>query len=271
MAIIDHFRARGAIVDRDDALRRAEVVRLDDAGSDGRGIRVPSGHVRADLSADLRIAGIEPGARDGGADRPARFDRRVGARLPHAIARRSSPSTSRRSIASCTRSSTSGAWSATSARRSATLEAQYRTRDEGAARTRGAVPPEARRRRCRIGCVRRAARSTPSSTKPAARQPRWSTMPPRRAQQTHRHGPVPATLVGTPISTGETGEPPRRCAGRARRRRRAGVRAEASGGGTDRGRWSSRAAGPSRRVCACLLPLGHRGRGAGDSRSRARK
>ena len=64
IAVIDHFRKRGAHLDRDDALRRAEVVRVDDRGRRERGVRLQSGDVRADLPADLRIAGPQPGDRD---------------------------------------------------------------------------------------------------------------------------------------------------------------------------------------------------------------
>ena len=56
IAVIDHFRKRGAHLDRHDALRLAEVVRVDDGGRRQRGIRVQSGDVCPDLSPALRIA-----------------------------------------------------------------------------------------------------------------------------------------------------------------------------------------------------------------------
>ena len=57
VAIVDHFRTRGAIVIGDDPLRRAEDVRGDDARRGVRGVRRSTPTLRADLSPDLRIAG----------------------------------------------------------------------------------------------------------------------------------------------------------------------------------------------------------------------
>ena len=119
VAIIEHFRTRGAIVDLDDALRSAEDLRGHDAWRHGGRIRLHARHLRADLSHSVRIARPKPGARDG---RPAGAERQRsstarGRTCPSA--RRSSPSISRRSTPTCARSSTSGGSSSASARRSA--------------------------------------------------------------------------------------------------------------------------------------------------------
>ena len=82
MAIIEHFRLRGAAGDRDDALRRVEVVRIDHGGSDSGRLWLRSADVRADLSAQLRRARQQPGARDCDQARPAALDHRAGARAP---------------------------------------------------------------------------------------------------------------------------------------------------------------------------------------------
>ena len=56
----------------DDALRRAEVVRVDDRGRDGGRVRVRPADVRADLPPELRLARQQPGARDRDAARACR-------------------------------------------------------------------------------------------------------------------------------------------------------------------------------------------------------
>ena len=56
---------------RDDALRRAEDVRVDDRGRGQRRVRLRSGDVRADLPADLRLARPQPRDRDRRAARHA--------------------------------------------------------------------------------------------------------------------------------------------------------------------------------------------------------
>ena len=122
-------RARRAR-DRDDALRRAEVVRGDDAGGRGGGVRFRSRDVRADLSADLRLAGREPGARDGRAARPAgrrSSPRRAASARP---AKRSSPSTSRASTTICRRSTASAATWPQTRLELAARENDLRARDE---------------------------------------------------------------------------------------------------------------------------------------------
>ena len=58
---------------RDDALRRAEDVRVDDGGCDAGGVRLRSPDVRADLPPELRLARQQPRARD---REPARAARR---------------------------------------------------------------------------------------------------------------------------------------------------------------------------------------------------
>ena len=76
VAVVDHFRRRGAMVDRDEPLRRAEDLRVDDRRRGERGVRLRRRDVRADLSAALRIAGTQSGARDRHPPRPRAVDRR---------------------------------------------------------------------------------------------------------------------------------------------------------------------------------------------------
>ena len=57
--------------DRDHPLRRGEDVGHDHRGRDGRGVRLRSADLRADLSAGLRRARPQPGDRDGAAARDA--------------------------------------------------------------------------------------------------------------------------------------------------------------------------------------------------------
>ena len=64
VAIVDHFRRRGATIDRDEPLRRAQDLRVDDRRRGERGVRLRRRHVRADLPAAVRIAGPQPGARN---------------------------------------------------------------------------------------------------------------------------------------------------------------------------------------------------------------
>ena len=64
---LPHARRDG---DRDQPLRRAEDLRVDDRRRRQRGVRLRRRDVRADLSADLRLARPQPGARDRGAARP---------------------------------------------------------------------------------------------------------------------------------------------------------------------------------------------------------
>ena len=68
--------------DCDDALRLAEVVRVDDGRRRGRGVRIQSRDVRADLSDRLRLAGPKPGDRNRGAARHAAVGHRRRPRKP---------------------------------------------------------------------------------------------------------------------------------------------------------------------------------------------
>ena len=116
--------------DRDDALRRVEVVRVDDRGRDGGRIRLRSADVRADLSAELRLARQQPGARDREPARacpPTSSSRR--ARIA-ARARRSWPSISPRSSATCRRSITSGGSPRASGTRSPRSGAKLQAREQ---------------------------------------------------------------------------------------------------------------------------------------------
>ena len=54
VAIVDHFRRRGATRDRDEPLRRAQDLRVDDRRRGERGVRLRRRDVRADLPAALR-------------------------------------------------------------------------------------------------------------------------------------------------------------------------------------------------------------------------
>ena len=124
---------------RDDALRRAEVVRLGDAGRGRRGVRLrrrrPSRRPTACSTA--RRARAWPSRWPSGSGCPRDCRRR--ARFAARDATRSSPSISRASTASCRRSSTSGgerAGSAAGGRRGASHDARraLRQREDGAQR-----------------------------------------------------------------------------------------------------------------------------------------
>ena len=67
---------------RDDALRRAEDVRGDDARSDERRVRIRSRELRADVSPRLRIAREKPRTGDGGPPWPERLHRGRGEETP---------------------------------------------------------------------------------------------------------------------------------------------------------------------------------------------
>ena len=79
LAIVDHLRRARRPRGRHDALRAAEVVCLDDARRRLRRVRVRSRDVRADLPAELRHAGAQPGAGNRGAAGPEPGDPRGGA------------------------------------------------------------------------------------------------------------------------------------------------------------------------------------------------
>jgi len=92
---------------RHQPLRSAQDLRLDDGGRGQRGVRLRADDVRADLSVDLRQPRAQPGAREspavsGSTRRSSPRRARTSAR-----ARRSSPSTWRRSTTTCARWSTS--------------------------------------------------------------------------------------------------------------------------------------------------------------------
>ncbi len=92
------------------SLGRAQVVGRDDAGRRSGGFRLRGRDVRADLPIDLRHAGPEPGTGNGGPARDQSRRSSSGRGRTSASARRSSPSTWRRSNGTCTTSSTSGGW-----------------------------------------------------------------------------------------------------------------------------------------------------------------
>ncbi len=97
MAIIEHFRLRGATVI---ATTHYDSLKSYASTTDGRGagrLRLRPEDVRADVSAELRLAGQQPGVRDCDAARAAGVDHRAGAGASDASANRSSPSTSPRS------------------------------------------------------------------------------------------------------------------------------------------------------------------------------
>ena len=71
MAMIDHFRLRGAMVVATTHYDALKSYAVDDRRGDAGRVRLRSGDVRADLSPELRRAGQQPGARDRDAARPA--------------------------------------------------------------------------------------------------------------------------------------------------------------------------------------------------------
>ena len=82
VAVVDHFRRRGATVI---ATSHYDALKTYASTTDGRrvgGVRLRSRHVRADLPAGLRIAGPQPRARDRGAARPGSVGHRRGAAEP---------------------------------------------------------------------------------------------------------------------------------------------------------------------------------------------
>ena len=130
---------------RDDALRRAEVVRVDDRGRDVGGLRVRSRDVRADLPAELRIARQQPRARDRDAARAAgraSSSRRGAQRSERESAARRAPRA--RSSATCRRSSTSAGSSRASGRCCEETRREAAGARAGAARPRRDVPQAAR-------------------------------------------------------------------------------------------------------------------------------
>ena len=193
MAVIEHFRKRGALRRRDDALRHAEDLRLDDGGGHVRRVRLHA-RLRADLSPHLRVAGHEPRARDGRPPRAGAVDHRHGPVLPQrarvAAGRapgQGGPGTARSWI-------TSAGWWRASGKRSPS-----RSRVTRAARSRCAQKEEQFRRRLesqledRLREARRGDRRA-SSTTSSGRPRRWCPRP--RGERR----PAP-----TPLSTGETG------------------------------------------------------------------
>ena len=71
-AVIDHFRKRGAHLVATTHYDSLKSYASTTEGVDERGVRLQPGDVRADLPADLRIAGTQPRDRDRGAARACR-------------------------------------------------------------------------------------------------------------------------------------------------------------------------------------------------------
>ncbi len=249
--------------DRDDALRRAEVVRVDDAGGGGGGVRVPSGDLRADVSADLRIARVEPGARDG---RAAWSAARRSSR-PRAASAPTSEAQLAEHLAKIDRDlhalDTSGAWWSHERDAAGGLDAQVRLREEPLRQR------EAQFRRKLEDALqermREARRAIDAwSTRSDTRRRRWRTK--RRGGRRLRAaaGRTGASRAGgapRALSTGETGGLQRRCPGRARARRRTDARG--SDGASRRlaaaGQRSAADAGPIAPGMRVVLPLGLEG------------
>ena len=115
---------------RDEPLRRAQDLRVDDRRRGQRGVRLRRRHVRADLSAVYGSPGRSLALEIAGAARAEPVGRRRARARTSARARRSSPSTWRRSIATCARSSTSSGSPRASARRCEAAEARMRQRED---------------------------------------------------------------------------------------------------------------------------------------------
>ena len=164
IAVIDHFRTRGAHLIATTHYDSLKSYASTTEGVVERGVRLQPGDVRADLPADLRLAGPQPGHRDRGAARHAAVGHRRGAREPDASARSSSPSTSRASTTTCARSSRSAASVATRARgASPTPSETLRSREEAVREREDSASAGGSTRSSTTSCARRGARSTPSS------------------------------------------------------------------------------------------------------------
>ena len=72
IAVIDHFRTRGAHLIATTHYDALKSYASTTEGVDERGVRLQSGDVRADLPADLRLARTQPGHRDRRAPRACR-------------------------------------------------------------------------------------------------------------------------------------------------------------------------------------------------------
>ena len=164
MAIIDHFRRRGAMVIATTHYDALKSYASTTEGVMAAGFGFDPADVRADLPAELRLAGQQPRARDrqpARACRPTSSSRRG---RSAARASRSSPSTSPRSSATCRRSITSAGSRRASGRRwrrrrrsctRASRSCATARRRSGAGSTSGS----------RSGCATRGARSTRWSTR----------------------------------------------------------------------------------------------------------
>ena len=155
-AIIDHFRRARRDGRRDDALRRAEDVRVDDRRRDVGGFgfnpetfaptyRLHYGSPGSSLALEIATRLGLP-----------RRHHRAGAGAADERARRSSPSTWRRSSATCRRSITSAGWSRASAQMVEETQRKLHGARAGAARSRRDVP-QAARSEARRAAARRAA------------------------------------------------------------------------------------------------------------------
>ena len=177
--------------DRDDALRRAEDVRVDDRGRDAGRVRLRSADVRADLSPELRLAGQQPGVRDRQPARAAGVDHRAGARAPQrargAAGRAPGASRARHAVAR----SRAPAGGARARRRWPTRPPSCRAREQELRRPRGNASARGSTSGSRSGCAKRAARSTPSSAGSRRGPKRMATQAERAAARL--------------IPTGETG------------------------------------------------------------------
>ena len=79
VAVVDHFRMRGATVIATSHYDALKTYASTTEGVTRRGVRLRPANVRADLRAALRIAGTQPGARDCGAPRAQPVGDRGGA------------------------------------------------------------------------------------------------------------------------------------------------------------------------------------------------
>ena len=157
VAIVDHFRRRGATV-----IATSHYDALKTYASTTDGVASAAFGFDADTFAPTyQLIYGSPGRslalEIAGAARPEPVGRRGGARRTSARAKRSSPSTSRRSTTTCARSSTSTGSPRASARRSKPTEARMRQREDALKPARGDVPPAAERR-ARDAQVRQARR-----------------------------------------------------------------------------------------------------------------
>ncbi len=187
MAMIDHFRKRGAKVVATTHYDSLKTYAATTEGVDAGRVRLRSADVRADLPPELRIARQQPRARDRDPPRDAGRDHRAGAGAPQRarIAARRAPGARR--AGHCRRSSTTAGSRRESARRSPRPAAQAAGARAGVAEPRRNVPASGSTSASTSGCATRGARSTPSSKHSRRRPTQLAFEAERRSRAADSH------------------------------------------------------------------------------------